>query len=73
MRKYLIILSLVFTAGLAWAWSWGVNHRLDYLSRDYALLTGKLTLMDGFAKPGLAVFGDSMVMDGVLPEKLGLT
>jgi hypothetical protein len=45
--------------------------RLDYLSRDYALLTGKLRLIDGYSQPGLAVFGDSMVMDGVLPQKLG--
>jgi hypothetical protein len=71
MRFYLITLTLVFTAGLAFAWTWGVEHRLDYLSRDYALLTGKERLIDGYSKPGLAIFGDSAVMDGIEPEKLG--
>jgi hypothetical protein len=71
MRTYLIVLSLVFAAGLAFAWTWGLDHRLNYLSRDYALLTGKNRLIDGYSRPGLAIFGDSVVMDGVLPEKLG--
>lgn len=71
MRSCLITLTLVFSAGLAFAWNWGLGHRLSYLSRDYALLTGKARLIDGYSRPGLAIFGDSMVMDDVLPERLG--
>lgn len=71
MKSFLITLTLVFTVGLASAWHWGLDHRLSYLSRDYALLTGKFRLMDDYSRPGLAVFGDSMVMNDVLPEKLG--
>jgi hypothetical protein len=71
MRSFLITLTFVFAAGLAFVWSWGLNHRMDYLSRDYALLTGKDRLIDGYSQPGLAIFGDSAVMDGVQPVKLG--
>jgi hypothetical protein len=71
MRSFWISLILVFSAGLAMAWDWGLNHRLTYLSRDYAFLMGKNALIEGYSRPGLAVFGDSMVMDGILPEKLG--
>ncbi len=71
MRFFLITLILVFAAGLAFAWTWGLDHRLYYLSRDYALLTGKDRLIDTTTRPGLAIFGDSAVMDGVLPERLG--
>ncbi len=71
MHKFMISFTLVLAFGLAFAWNWGVSHRLSYLSRDYALLTGKNRLMDGWNKPGLAIFGDSTVMDGVLPERLG--
>jgi hypothetical protein len=61
----------MFAVGLVAAWVWGLDHRLDYLSRDYALLTGKDRLIDSYSKPGLAIFGDSAVMDGIQPEKLG--
>ncbi len=71
MRAFLTTLTLVFSLGLAFAWTWGLDHRLSYLSRDYALLTGKNRLIDGYSKPGLAIFGDSAVMDGIQPEKLG--
>ena len=71
MRTFLITLTLVFSAGLAFAWSWGIHHRMVYLSRDYALLTAKIHLMDGRLRPGLVIFGDSAVMDGILPERLG--
>jgi hypothetical protein len=71
MRLFLFRLTLIFAAGLAFAWIWGLDHRLFYLSRDYALLTGKERLIDRYAMPGVALFGDSAVMDGVLPERLG--
>jgi hypothetical protein len=71
MRTYFVTLTLVFTLGLAFAWIWGLDHRLDYLSRDYALFIGKERLIDGYSRPGLVLFGDSAVMDGVQPEKLG--
>jgi len=71
MRKFIITWAFVFLAGLALAWNWGLNHRLSYLSRDYALFTGKKVLIDGYSSPGLAVFGDSLVLDGVRPELLG--
>ncbi|GEM_PF-2339604 len=71
MRSFLITLTLMFTAGLACVWTWGLDHRMDYLSRDYALLTGKDRLIDGYSQPGLAIFGDSAVMDGIQPVKLG--
>jgi hypothetical protein len=71
MRSFLITLTAAFAAGLAFAWVWGLDHRLSYLSRDYALLAGKDHLIDGYSRPGLAVFGDSAVMDGVQPERLG--
>jgi hypothetical protein len=61
----------MFTAGLACVWVWGLDHRMDYLSRDYALLTGKDRLIDSYSQPGLAIFGDSTVMDGIEPVKLG--
>jgi hypothetical protein len=71
MRSFLITLILVFVAALAFVWGWGLDHRMDYLSRDYALLTGKDCLIDGYSKSGLAIFGDSAVLDGIQPEKLG--
>jgi hypothetical protein len=71
MRFFLMTLTFVFAAGLAFAWVWGLDHRMFYLSRDYALLTGKDRLIDGYSRPGLAIFGDSAVMDGIQPEKLG--
>ncbi|HTA76470.1 MAG TPA: hypothetical protein VK791_04875, partial [bacterium] len=71
MRLYGVILTLVFASGLVSAWIWGLDHRLSYLSKDYALMTGKDRLIDGYSKPGLAIFGDSAVMDGIQPEKLG--
>lgn len=71
MKSFLITLALVFAVGLASAWVWGVNNRLSYLSRDYALVTGKIRLLEGYSRPGLAIFGDSAVMDGVEPVKLG--
>ena len=71
MRSFLITLALVFGAGLTFAWTWGLDHRLSYLSRDYAFLVGKDRLIDGYSRPGLAIFGDSAVMDAVQPEKLG--
>jgi hypothetical protein len=71
MRSFWISLILVFSVGLATAWDWGLTHRLTYLSRDYAFLMGKNALIEGYSRPGLAVFGDSMVMDGILPERLG--
>ena len=71
MRSYWITLTLVFAAGLASAWVWGLDHRLDYLSKDYALLIGKDRLIDNYSKSGLAIFGDSAVMDGIQPERLG--
>lgn len=70
MRSFLVSLTLVFAGGLALCWNWGIDHRLSYLSRDYALITGKERLMESYSTPGLAVFGDSMVMNDVLPEKL---
>jgi len=57
--------------GLGFTWIWGLDHRLDYLSRDYALLTGKDRLIDSYSRPVLAIFGDSAVMDGIQPVKLG--
>lgn len=71
MRSFLAVFLIVFTAGLASAWLWGLDHRLSYLSRDYALFIGKDRLMDGYSTPGLAIFGDSTVMDDVVPEALG--
>jgi len=71
MRSFLITLTLAFVAGLALVWIWGLDNRLSYLSRDYALLTGKNRLIDSYSRSGLAIFGDSAVMDGVQPEKLG--
>jgi hypothetical protein len=71
VRTYWITLTLVFTVGLVSAWVWGLDHRLDYLSKDYALLTGKDRLIDNNSQPGLAIFGDSAVMDGIQPERLG--
>ncbi len=71
MKTYLGVLTLVFAASLAGAWQWGVNHRLSYLSRDYALFAGKEKLIEDYSRAGLAVFGDSIVMDDVLPGKLG--
>ncbi len=71
MRTYLITLTFLFAVGLAFAWVWGLDHRLSYLSRDYALLTGKNRLIDGYSRAGLVIFGDSAVMDGIQPEKLG--
>ncbi len=71
MRSFLTTLTLVFALGLAFVWNWGLDHRLSYMSRDYAFLTGKERLIDGYSRPGLAVFGDSTVLDGVLPERLG--
>lgn len=71
MRSFLITLTLVFAAGLACVWIWGLDHRLSYMSRDYAFLTGKNRLIDGYSRPGLALFGDSAVMDGIQPVKLG--
>ena len=71
MRSFLITLTLVFAAGLVFVWVWGLDNRLSYLSRDYALLTAKNRLIDGYSRPGLVIFGDSAVMDGIQPEKLG--
>jgi hypothetical protein len=71
MRRFLTTLILVFTAGLTLVWKWGLDHRLSYLSRDYALWVGKERLIDGYSRPGLVLFGDSTVMDGFLPEELG--
>lgn len=71
MRSFLITLTLVFAVGLACVWVWGLDNRLSYLSRDYALLTGKNRLIDGYSQPGLVIFGDSAVMDGIQPERLG--
>ena len=71
MRSFLTALTFVFIAGLGFSWKWGLDHRLSYMSRDYALLTGKKILIDQYSRPGLAVFGDSIVLDGVQPERLG--
>ncbi len=71
MRSFLLTLTLVFAMGLIFSWVWGLNHRLFYLSRDYALLKGKECLIDGYSLPGLTIFGDSAVMDDVQPEMLG--
>src|ERR1700679_1203072 len=71
MRSFLITLTIVFAAGLACVWVWVLDNRLSYLSRDYALLTGKNHLIDGYSQPGLVIFGDSAVMDGIQPERLG--
>src|SRR5258708_2947972 len=71
MRFYGVTLVLAFSAGLAFAWVWGLDHRLSYLSKDYALLVGKERLIDNYSRIGLSIFGDSVVMDGIQPEKLG--
>lgn len=71
MRSFLITLIIVFTVGLTFTWRWGLSHRLSYLSRDYAILAGKIRLIDQFSYPGLVIFGDSLVLDGIEPERLG--
>src|ERR1019366_2940059 len=70
MRSYWLTLTLVFSGGLALAWVLGLDHRLSYLSKDYALLIGKERLVDDYSRPGLAIFVDSVVMDGIQPERL---
>jgi len=71
MRSFFLSLALSFIVVFSFAWIWGLDHRLYFLSRDYALMVGKERLISGYSRPGLAVFGDSTVMDGVVPEQLG--
>jgi hypothetical protein len=71
MRFYAWTFLLVFVVGLIYAWSWGEDHRLSYLSKDYAFLVGKNNLIDHCVDTRLAIFGDSAVMDGVEPKRLG--
>lgn len=71
MRTYLIVFVLFFAAVFGGVWKWAVAHRLSYLSRDYAILQGKEKLIETYSSPGLVLFGDSMVMNDLVPDQLG--
>ncbi len=73
MRTYLIVFTLFFASVFGGVWKWAVDHRLSYLSRDYAILQGKEKLIETYSRPGLVLFGDSMVMNDLAPDRLGPT
>ena len=71
MKRFLVLFFSTFLAGLALLWGWGLSHRMDFLSRDYALWMGKKGLMESADRPWTAYLGDSMVLNDVMPKALG--
>jgi hypothetical protein len=73
MRFFLITMAMVLFTGLAVIWVWIGNSRFALFDREYPMLVAKKQLMDQYSQPGLAIFGDSAPLAGILPEKLNPT
>jgi hypothetical protein len=73
MKFFLAIFSLTFLAGLMALWIWTSKNQLSFLDMGYAAYLFKSRAIEYYSEPGLAVFGDSLPVDTILPERMGPT